>query len=145
METGFFNPQIGYWQTIGVPTASMLATYPAGTVEVPLKPGADYVWQNGAWVEAPPDPAALIAAYQSAIQLHIDTRAGERNYTSGIHAASYVGSTVPLWAAEGAAFVAWRDAVWVQSIALLAQVQGGQIAPPTVAEAIAGLPALVWP
>jgi hypothetical protein len=94
---------------------------------------------------AAPTPEQMIAAYQAAIQRHIDAKAGERSYTDGIHAASYTASTVPLWAAEAAAFVAWRDAVWIYAVALLTEVQGGQIAPPTEAEVIAGLPALVWP
>lgn len=34
--------------------AELLATYPAGTVEVALKPGADFEWQEGEWVHAPP-------------------------------------------------------------------------------------------
>ena len=54
MEHGFFHPSRGYWQTISEPSAEVLASYPEGTVEVPLKPGADYEWQNGAWVHVPP-------------------------------------------------------------------------------------------
>lgn len=53
MEHGFYHPDIGYWQTIGEPSEEILATYPAGTIEVPLKPGADYQWQDGEWVYAP--------------------------------------------------------------------------------------------
>ena len=62
MEHGFFHPERGYWQTTGEPSAEILATYPAGTVEVPLKPGADYEWQDGAWVHVPPDPAEALTA-----------------------------------------------------------------------------------
>lgn len=54
MEHGFFHPERGYWQTTGEPSAEILATYPAGTIEVPIKPGADYEWQDGAWVHVPP-------------------------------------------------------------------------------------------
>lgn len=54
MEHGFFHPSRGYWQTIGEPSSEILATYPAGTVEVPLKPSADHEWQDGAWVHVPP-------------------------------------------------------------------------------------------
>lgn len=60
MEHGFYHPERGYWQTIGEPSAEILATYPEGTVQVPLKPGANFEWQNGAWTEvepsAPPAP-----------------------------------------------------------------------------------------
>lgn len=90
MEHGFFHPDRGYWQAIGVSTepftviveparveiddegnetvipavtrettqlAELMATYPEGTVEVPIKPGPDHEWQDGEWVYvAPPAP-----------------------------------------------------------------------------------------
>jgi hypothetical protein len=102
-------------------------------------------WQVVDGADVSPNPADLIAGYQAAIQAHVDAKAAERNYTSGVHAASYADSTIPAWKAEALAFIAWRDAVWVQAVTTLAQVQGGQIAPPTVAAMIASLPALVWP
>lgn len=34
----------------------LMASYPEGTIEVPLKPGADYDWQGGAWVYVVPEP-----------------------------------------------------------------------------------------
>lgn len=93
----------------------------------------------------PPTPAELIAAYKAAIDRFIEAKAGERQYTSGIHAASYVASTNALWAAEAQAFVAWRDAVWAHAIALLEQVQSGNLAAPTIDDVLAGLPVLNWP
>lgn len=54
MEKGFFHPERGYWQTVGVPPQEILDSYPVGTIEVPLKPGADYDWQTGEWVHVPP-------------------------------------------------------------------------------------------
>jgi hypothetical protein len=57
-ETGFFHPSRGYWQTTGTPSEAVLAGYPEGTVQVPLKPGADHQWINGAWVYVAP-PAAV--------------------------------------------------------------------------------------
>jgi hypothetical protein len=36
--------------------AELLASYPEGTVEVPLKPGADCEWQDGEWVQGEPEP-----------------------------------------------------------------------------------------
>jgi hypothetical protein len=57
MEKGFFHPNRGYWQTVSEPSQDILDSYPEGTVEVPLKPNADYDWQNGEWVHVPPpDP-----------------------------------------------------------------------------------------
>lgn len=55
-ERGFYHPERGYWQTIGEPSEAILATYPEGTIEVPLKPGADHDWIDGAWVHNPPPP-----------------------------------------------------------------------------------------
>lgn len=56
MEKGYYSPSVGYWQTTGAPPPEILATYPADTVEVPLKPGANYEWQGGAWVYVAPPP-----------------------------------------------------------------------------------------
>jgi len=53
MEKGFFHPDLGYWQTVSEPTAETLAAYPAGTVEVSLKPGANFDWDGTAWVAVP--------------------------------------------------------------------------------------------
>jgi hypothetical protein len=58
MEHGFFHPNRGYWQTNSEVPQETMATYPEGTIEVPLKPGVDYEWIDGAWVyiEPPPQP-----------------------------------------------------------------------------------------
>jgi len=56
MELGFYHEDRGYWQAIAGDAETLLPTYPDGTIEVPLKPGADYDWQDGAWVEMPPEP-----------------------------------------------------------------------------------------
>jgi hypothetical protein len=58
-ETGFYHPSRGYWQTNAAPSAAILATYPQGTVEVPLKPGPNYAWSGSAWVEQPAPPAPV--------------------------------------------------------------------------------------
>lgn len=67
-EHGFHCPGLGYWQTVSEPCAQTLAGYPEGTVEVPLKPGADYDWRDGAWVHVPSDPAEALAAERAAMQ-----------------------------------------------------------------------------
>lgn len=52
----------------------------------------------------------------------------------------------PEWAAEGAAFTAWRSAVWSFVYDWLARVQAGNAAPPEDAAAlVAALPPMVWP
>lgn len=59
MEKGFFHPTLGYWQTMSAPSEEVVASYPTETVEVPLKPGADYRWDGSGWVYEPaPTPAS---------------------------------------------------------------------------------------
>ncbi len=88
--------------------------------------------------------APTLADYEAAIQRHIDATAGQRGYSSGVSCASYAASTVPGFAAEAAAFIAWRDAVWISVHAQLAAVQAGAPAP-SVRGLIAALPAMEWP
>jgi hypothetical protein len=67
MEKGLFHPSRGYWQTTDEPPQSAIDGYPAGTVEVPLKPGAGYEWDGSAWVYTPPDPAEILATERAAM------------------------------------------------------------------------------
>lgn len=98
-------------------------------------------WAGVPRVVLPVVPA--LGEYEAAIQAHIDTTAGERGYSSGVSCASFVASTILAWAAEAAAFVAWRDQVWIAAYALLAAVQSGAPAP-TVRGLVAALPAMEW-
>lgn len=59
-EHGFFHASRGYWQTTDTPPADILAAYPAGTVEVPIRPSADHQWQNGEWVYIAPPPQPVV-------------------------------------------------------------------------------------
>lgn len=65
-EYGFYHETLGYWQTLASPTAEERASYPDGTIEVPLKPSPDHVWESGEWVyvepEPEPDPVTVIPA-----------------------------------------------------------------------------------
>lgn len=90
MEVGFYHPDRGYWQAIDVKDepitivveperfgdegevipavtrqstqhSELMASYPAGTVEVPLKPGERFVWSGVAWIELPPEPEPVPA------------------------------------------------------------------------------------
>lgn len=54
-EKGFFHPDRGYWQTSGDVPEDIIAGYPEGTLEVPLKPVGKSEWRDGAWHELPPD------------------------------------------------------------------------------------------
>ncbi len=55
-EFGFYHPDRGYWQTLSEPSQAELDTHPVGTISVPLRPDANHVWQNGAWVFVQPEP-----------------------------------------------------------------------------------------
>lgn len=83
---------------------------------------------------APPlDMAAVVSA-------HVEAVAQSMGYSSAVSCVGYVNSTVVLWAAEAAAFIAWRDAVWLEVFA-----RKDEAPPATPAEALALLPAWVPP
>lgn len=81
------------------------------------------------------------ARLQAAVQAHLDATARARGYDSILSACSYAASANP-YQAEGAAFLAWRGAVWQTCYQVLAEVESGTRPVPTEAELIAGLPAL---
>jgi hypothetical protein len=115
--------------------------------------GNDIVWHSDAIPQ--PTPEAIAAALealhreaavttaQRAIQAHIDAVAQSRQYENGFALAGYVSSTVPAWAAEAQAFIAWRDAVWWAAAGILKDVQDGLAETPT--DIIAALPVMEWP
>lgn len=94
------------------------------------------------------NPPPSLEDYRAAIRAHVDVTAQSRQYDNAVSCASYATSTNPVWAAEAAAFVAWRDAVWTYSFAELAKVENGERAAPTVevfvAELVDAVP-MVWP
>ncbi|WP_156367063.1 hypothetical protein [Bosea thiooxidans] len=138
-------------------TAEIAAIVPIHGVSI-VDPADKQTWRVD-YIDEPstPDEAAVAAAiaefgdrpslndYRLAVQAHIDATAQQRSYDTGISCASYVGSTNPVWAAEAAAFTAWRDDVWAYAYAELAKVQNGQRPQPTVETILAELPALTWP
>lgn len=93
----------------------------------------------------PPTPEQVIEGFRAAIQAHVDATAISRLYDSGNSLATYVASTNPQWAAEAAAFVAWRDAVWAYAYAELDRVLTGQREQPSIEAFLAELPQIVWP
>lgn len=91
-----------------------------------------------------PPPPPTIADYENAIQEVVDGSARERNFRDGVTLASYIGSTIPRWAAEAATFVAWRDAVWQYTYQQLEQFQLGTREQPSVADFLTELPVIDW-
>jgi hypothetical protein len=96
----------------------------------------------------PPAPVlnlvAAEAALSDAVQNHLDEAARSRGYGNMLSLCSYRGSTVPKFAAEAIAALAWRDAVWAHCYQALADFKAGNRTAPTAAELIAELPPLVW-
>lgn len=83
---------------------------------------------------------------RAAVQLHIDATAQQRQYDTGVNCASYKDSTVPAWASEAVAFIAWRDAVWSTVFNRLQEVESGLApVPSTPQDVIDLLPEMDWP
>ena len=92
---------------------------------------------------APPAPEPLtLNDYKNTVQAHLDATAQSRLYTDGNSLATYATSTNEQWAAEAAAFVAWRDAVWAQVYTLWSAPPDPVPTPPDL---IALLPEITWP
>jgi hypothetical protein len=64
MDHGFFHPVSGYWQTVSTPSSDIIAAYPDGTIEVPIRPSPLHKWIGKEW-QAPTQ--AMLDAEQSMI------------------------------------------------------------------------------
>ena len=84
-------------------------------------------------------PKPTLADYEAAIAENVEGLARSRSYSSAASCAGYINSTVPAWATEARAFVAWRDAVYLAAFKIMAQVQQGAPAP-SLAALVASLP-----
>ncbi|MFN4100110.1 MAG: hypothetical protein ACK4GT_10070 [Pararhodobacter sp.] len=83
---------------------------------------------------------ALQARIAAAIDARVEGQARELGYNSAAHLAGYAASTVPDWAAEARAFIAWRDQVWQVVFALHDRHSAAQTLP-TVEDVTGALPA----
>lgn len=112
---------------------------PPGAVEVQAPPesGSD-VWVDGVWH---PTPARMIADYTRAIQAHLDAKAKALGYDNIYTACTYADEpSVPKFQSEGQALRGWRSMVWYEAAGILADVQAGNCAAPSIEELIGGLP-----
>ena len=89
--------------------------------------------------------ASIKSRLTSVIQVTLDKKAQERGYDSILSLCTYATSPTKKFAAEGQAGVSWRDEVWAKGYAILADVESGARAIPTVDELLAELPDFVWP
>lgn len=94
------------------------------------------------------DPAPVehvITAVQVAVQQRLDNFARTRNYDGILSATTYATSTVPKFAEEGQYAVQARDASWAACYRIMADVQAGMRAMPSVEQVLSELPTLEWP
>lgn len=131
-------------------------TGPASEVGIQCAPGeefylsaprtATHIVDNAAITITPvPTAEAQKLAITKAVQKFIDSAAQSHDYDNIVSLASYSVSTDPIFAAEGKAGVAWRDACWRYCCQMLAAVDAGTKTMPTPEEAVSGLPPMVWP
>ena len=105
-------------------------------------------WLAAGGVPKPADaPSAeeMIASVQQAVQERLDAFARTRAYDGILSAATYATSAVPKFAAEGQYAVQARDASWAACYQIMADVQAGLRAMPSVEQVLSELPTLEWP
>ena len=83
--------------------------------------------------------------YCQLAQNMMDAKAKERNYDGIMSVCSYATSSHPKFAAEAAACVVWRDAVWATCYELLGAVRAGEMEIPSEADFLDLLPVFSWP
>ena len=88
---------------------------------------------------APVDPEAALVA---GLQANLDSQAQALHYDDIATAITYRGDPNPRFAAEAEGFFALRSGTWTTAYAYLTLVAAGTKAFPTLAEAIAMMPAL---
>ena len=91
-------------------------------------------------------PERMKRMLADAVQSHLDARARERGYDNIFTACTYAEEpAVPAFQAEGKAYREWRSLVWAKCYELLADVESGKRAIPTVSDVIAAIPLLELP
>lgn len=80
--------------------------------------------------------------YTSMVQTILDNKAREYGYDSILSVCSYVDTGVSKYDTESKYFRQWRSLVWQKGYEILADIQAGKIAMPTMEELIELLPKL---
>ena len=101
-------------------------------------------WDGAAWVDGRTD-TEILADYTAAIQARLDRFAGTRGYDGILSACSYASSTNAKFQAEGQYCVSARDETWAACYAIMAEIEAGVRAIPSLEELLAELPVLEWP
>ena len=87
---------------------------------------------------------ATLAQYTAGLDTHMDSIARTRRYDNRLSCSLRAGYAGP-FQAEGLAFALWMDSCNVLGYQILAEVQAGTRAMPTIEEFLQLLPAMVWP
>jgi hypothetical protein len=92
------------------------------------------------------EPAVTQSDVSAALQAQMDATAQAHLYEGLTTACSYAAQPIGApFQAEGAAFSAWRSAVWSWAFALYAQVTAGTATLPAPADAVAQMPQYTEP
>ena len=91
-----------------------------------------------------PTQEEIKESFISVIQNLLDSKAKERNYDNIVSACSYAGYP-NIFRAEGEAYGTWRALCWQTGYQILADVEIGTRAMPTVEEVLVEMPELVLP
>jgi hypothetical protein len=89
-------------------------------------------------------PGLTLDDYSTVMREYMDTVAQQRGYDSALSVLSYVASTNLAWAQEARAFAAWRDQAFGYAYQQFDAFKSGAIPQPTIAQFLAGLPAITW-
>ena len=86
----------------------------------------------------------IIADYISALEAHMDALAKAKGYDDRKTCALRAGIVGSPFQVEGVKFALWMDNCYALGYTIIAEVQSGVRAMPTIEEFIAELPVLVW-
>ena len=89
-------------------------------------------------------PEWIIEQVEIRVQARLDAFAATRGYDGILSACTYATSDIPKFAAEAQTCVNLRDATWAACYQIMADVQAGRRALPTVEQAMSELPQLEW-
>jgi hypothetical protein len=119
---------------------------------IPMDPAnADYQayqeWANTNVPDQPPPPNfdERAAALLSGVDAHLNAAAQAKGYDSILSAAIRAALPASAFHDEGVAFGTWMDAVYARCYQIMAAVQAGETAEPTLEELLAMLPVLQLP
>lgn len=116
---------------------------PSESASVPTPPSdirQKWNFSSNSWGPVIKTSSEIFSEMQYFIQKYMDDVANSKGYDGILSMCTYATSTNPKFKAEGQAGVEWRDKCWAFGYQVLADVQSGNRAIPTVEELIEELP-----